>query len=130
MADRPDIAALHYALAKQVPAMERGFTILTSYGELAIDSEDAGRFVALARMILTCKVDGSPARPAWFEAQALAESAKALRQAGAIFGVLDYYARGGDMEKCDVVGLSEIGIEITGRGAEHAEDAEAEVRHG
>ncbi|WP_186010993.1 hypothetical protein [Burkholderia gladioli] len=130
MAKQRDIGELRYALAKQVPAMERGFTIQTSCGELAIDAEDAGRFVALARMILTRKVEGAPARPAHFEAEALASCAAALRQAGAIFGVLDYYARGGDMERCDVVGLVEIGINITSRGAEYAEDAEVEVRNG
>ncbi|MGX5875330.1 hypothetical protein MJ547_16190, partial [Burkholderia gladioli] len=129
MADTRDVEALRYALAKQVPAMERGFTIQTSYGELAIDAEDAGRFVALARMILTRKVEGAPARPAHFEAEALASSAAALRQAGAIFNVLDYYARGGDMERCDVVGLAEIGIEITSRCGESAQDAADEVRH-
>ena len=32
---------ISYALAKQVPAMARGFTISTSYGDIQIDAEDA-----------------------------------------------------------------------------------------
>ncbi|MCG5073044.1 hypothetical protein [Paraburkholderia tagetis] len=47
-----EIDRIGYALAKQVPAMERGFTIQTSYGDLHIDAEDAPRFVALAHSIL------------------------------------------------------------------------------
>ncbi|MGF6610634.1 hypothetical protein OKW45_005556 [Paraburkholderia sp. WSM4175] len=47
-----EIDRIGYALAKQVPDMERGFTIQTSYGELRIDAEDAPRFVALARNLL------------------------------------------------------------------------------
>lgn len=46
------IERLSYALAKQIPDMERGFTIQTSYGDLHIEAEDAPRFVALARSIL------------------------------------------------------------------------------
>lgn len=48
----PDLDRIGYALAKQIPAMERGFTIQTSYGDLVIDAEDAPRFAALARSIL------------------------------------------------------------------------------
>lgn len=47
-----DLDRIGYTLAKQVPAMERGFTIQTSYGDLVIDAEDAPRFVALARETL------------------------------------------------------------------------------
>jgi len=47
-----------YALAKQVPAMERGFTIQTSYGDLVIDAEDAGRFAALTRELLQDRLTG------------------------------------------------------------------------
>ncbi|MFX1761400.1 hypothetical protein PWP93_02150 [Paraburkholderia sp. A1RI-2L] len=46
------IERLRYSLAKQVPDMECGFTIQTSYGDLRIEAEDAPRFVALARAIL------------------------------------------------------------------------------
>ncbi|KWE77265.1 hypothetical protein WL78_00445 [Burkholderia ubonensis] len=56
MRDSNTVDALRYALAKQVPAMERGFTIQTSYGDLVIDAEDAGRFAALARVILGDKL--------------------------------------------------------------------------
>lgn len=47
-----DLDRIAYTLAKQVPAMERGFTIQTSYGDLVIDAEDAPCFVALARETL------------------------------------------------------------------------------
>jgi hypothetical protein len=43
---------LGYALAKQVPDMERGFTIQTNYGELRIDSEDAPRVARAVRSTL------------------------------------------------------------------------------
>ncbi|KIX68477.1 hypothetical protein [Burkholderia pseudomallei] len=56
MRDTNTIDALRYALAKQVPDMERGFTIQTSYGELKIDAEDADHFAALARVILGDKL--------------------------------------------------------------------------
>ncbi|KVM66034.1 hypothetical protein WM11_31525 [Burkholderia ubonensis] len=56
MRDTDAIDALRYALAKQVPAMERGFTIQTNYGEFRIDAEDADRFAALARIILGNKL--------------------------------------------------------------------------
>lgn len=51
--------------------MERGFTIQTSYGELAISAEDAGRLVALPPKILTRKVEGAPVRPLHLGAEAL-----------------------------------------------------------
>lgn len=47
---------IRYALAKQVPAMERGFTIGTSYGDLVIDPEDAEDFAALAKIILQARL--------------------------------------------------------------------------
>lgn len=51
-----EIDRIGYALAKQIPDMERGFTILTNYGELRIDAEDADHFAALARIILQEKL--------------------------------------------------------------------------
>lgn len=47
---------LSYALAKQVPAMERGFTISTSYGDIEVDAEDAEQFQRLAKLMLTTKL--------------------------------------------------------------------------
>lgn len=44
--------ALSYALAKQVPAMERGFTIATSYGDIEIDAEDAAKVANVVRVIV------------------------------------------------------------------------------
>ncbi len=47
---------LSYALAKQVPAMERGFTISTSYGDIEVDAEDAEQFQRLAKLMLNQKL--------------------------------------------------------------------------
>lgn len=47
---------LSYALAKQVPAMERGFTISTSYGDIEIAADDAEAFQRLAKMMLNQKL--------------------------------------------------------------------------
>ena len=47
---------ISYALAKQVPAMERGFTISTSYGDIQIDAEDTEAFQRLAKLMLTQKL--------------------------------------------------------------------------
>lgn len=44
--------SLSYALAKQVPAMARGFTISTSYGDIEVDAEDAEQFQRLAKLML------------------------------------------------------------------------------
>ena len=49
MAD-PD--SIRYALAKQVPDMLRGFTIQTSYGDIAIGVEDAECVARVVRAIL------------------------------------------------------------------------------
>lgn len=43
---------LSYALAKQVPDMERGFRISTSYGEIEIEAEDADVIAEAVRMVL------------------------------------------------------------------------------
>ncbi|VBF96449.1 hypothetical protein [Burkholderia pseudomallei] len=56
MRDANMIEALRYALAKQVPDMERGFVIQTNYGDLVIDAADADHFAALARIILGDKL--------------------------------------------------------------------------
>lgn len=47
---------LSYALAKQVPAMARGFTISTSYGDIQIDADDAEPFQRLAKLMLNQKL--------------------------------------------------------------------------
>ena len=47
---------LSYALAKQVPAMARGFTISTSYVDIEIAAEDAEAFQRLAKLLLTNKL--------------------------------------------------------------------------
>lgn len=47
---------LSYALAKQVPAMARGFTISTSYGDIEIASDDAEAFQRLAKLMLNQKL--------------------------------------------------------------------------
>lgn len=55
---------LSYALAKQVPDMERGFRIATSYGEVVIDADDAAVIAEAVRMVLRRKLrslDGSGA---------------------------------------------------------------------
>lgn len=38
-----------YGLNKQVPAMERGFTISTSYGDIEVSADEAQVFAELAR---------------------------------------------------------------------------------
>ncbi|MCY1552172.1 hypothetical protein D9M68_885530 [compost metagenome] len=43
---------IRYALAKQVPDMERGFTIHTNYGDIAISAANADRFVTAVRKSL------------------------------------------------------------------------------
>ena len=47
---------LGYALAKQVPDMERGFAISTRYGDLQIDGEDAVKVAALVERLLRKKL--------------------------------------------------------------------------
>jgi len=48
----PEIDRLGYALSKHVIDMERGFTILTGYGALRIDADDAPRVVQVVRTVL------------------------------------------------------------------------------
>lgn len=49
----PEIDRLDYALSKHVVDMERcGFTILTTYGALRIDAEDAPRVAQAVRAVL------------------------------------------------------------------------------
>ncbi|RQY25348.1 hypothetical protein [Burkholderia stagnalis] len=90
MADHHGIEALHYALAKQVPAMKRGFTIQTSYGDLTIDAEDAERFVTLARMVLVRKLSRSCTTCERIELDAaqLVEIAEQFLRAEAMFDVI------------------------------------------
>ncbi len=47
---------ISYALAKQVPAMARGFTISTSYGDIRIEADDAEPFQRLAKLMLNQKL--------------------------------------------------------------------------
>ncbi|MDH6146090.1 MULTISPECIES: hypothetical protein [Paraburkholderia] len=47
---------LSYALAKQVPDMERGFAISTRYGDLPIDGDDAVQVAALVERLLRKKL--------------------------------------------------------------------------
>lgn len=51
-AENFEIQNLEYSLAKQVPAMERGFVVETNYGPISIDSEDAAPIVAAVRRVL------------------------------------------------------------------------------
>ena len=59
-----EVERIRYALAKQVPAMECGFTIQTSYGELRIEANDAPRFAALARTTLQKQLNTAGVRHA------------------------------------------------------------------
>lgn len=43
---------LSYALAKQVPDMERGFTIHTNYGDITIGAEHAAGIIEAVRKTL------------------------------------------------------------------------------
>lgn len=55
---------LGYALAKQVPAMERGFTISTSYGDIEIHAEEAGPLMRAVHRILSRRlVDAAVRKP-------------------------------------------------------------------
>lgn len=47
-----NVDRISYALAKQVPSMQYGFTIQTDYGDLYIAGKDALPFVALAELLL------------------------------------------------------------------------------
>ena len=47
---------LGYALAKQVPDMERGFTISTNYGDIWIDAEDAEPLQRQVKLMLIQKL--------------------------------------------------------------------------
>ncbi|MCY1306912.1 hypothetical protein D9M70_567990 [compost metagenome] len=43
---------LRYAMAKQVPDMERGFSIHTSYGDIQIAAEHAQKIIPAVRKLL------------------------------------------------------------------------------
>lgn len=47
---------LGYALAKQVPAMERGFTIATSYGDIEMTGPDAVLIARMTGLVLSDKL--------------------------------------------------------------------------
>lgn len=47
---------LEYALAKQVPSMERGFEIATSYGTFTIEAEDSDRVIKAVKKTLERKL--------------------------------------------------------------------------
>lgn len=47
---------LEYALAKQIPSMDRGFDIATSYGTITIEAEDSGRVIKALRKTLERKL--------------------------------------------------------------------------
>lgn len=56
---QPSVAELQlsYALAKQVPAMDRGFTIHTSYGDIAVvPGPLAERLQFLVRQAIACEL--------------------------------------------------------------------------
>lgn len=46
----------HYALAKQVPDMARGFTLHTTYGDLQIEPEEAAAFIRLTKSVLMKRI--------------------------------------------------------------------------
>jgi len=52
-----DHLAVDYALSRHVPDMERGFTIVTSYGDLIIQPDEAPAFVELVRETLRRRLD-------------------------------------------------------------------------
>lgn len=43
---------INYALAKQIPNMERGFSIGTNYGHIFVDEEEAASFIKLAQKMM------------------------------------------------------------------------------
>ncbi|WP_103035209.1 hypothetical protein [Castellaniella caeni] len=46
-----------YALARQVPDMDRGFQIHTNYGEIEIAAEEAALITQVVRQVLSCRLD-------------------------------------------------------------------------
>lgn len=48
-----EAAKLDYALAKQIPAMEKGFTLSTSYGDIEIAPDEATAFIRAARLVIS-----------------------------------------------------------------------------
>ena len=46
----------HYALARQVPDMVRGFTVHTNYGDLQIEPEEAAAFIRLTKSVLMKRI--------------------------------------------------------------------------
>ncbi|SFD51765.1 hypothetical protein SAMN05216577_12810 [Pseudomonas citronellolis] len=68
------IEELGYALARQIPDMEGGFTVQTNYGDLRITGEAAVRMAELARSLLERQ---------YRQAKGRATRAKASRSTGA-----------------------------------------------
>lgn len=55
--------SIQYALAKQVPDMERGCVIETNYGSLSLEPEDAQKVAALVGQLLREKLLNAIATP-------------------------------------------------------------------
>lgn len=51
-----EIRSIEYALAKQVPDMQRGCTIETNYGGIRLDPADAAQVSALVERLLRAKL--------------------------------------------------------------------------
>ncbi|MGZ5055808.1 MAG: hypothetical protein ACXWAT_12830 [Methylobacter sp.] len=49
---------LDYALAKQIPSMERGFEIATAYGTFTIEAEDSDLVIKAVKKTLERKLAG------------------------------------------------------------------------
>ncbi|GHT92599.1 hypothetical protein AGMMS49545_10410 [Betaproteobacteria bacterium] len=47
-----------YALCKQIPDMERGFTVHTTYGDIEVDRDEARVFVASMKKLFQNKLKG------------------------------------------------------------------------
>ena len=43
---------LYYTLAKRIPDMQRGFTIMTNYGDIFIESDEAAPIVEAVRLAI------------------------------------------------------------------------------
>ena len=55
---------ISYALAKQVPAMERDFTIETNYGPIQFEGEEARSVITSVRKLLELKLKAAEKREA------------------------------------------------------------------
>lgn len=50
-----DKLQVSYALSKQVPDMERGFSISTNYGDIVVDGEEGREIIEAVRKMLERK---------------------------------------------------------------------------